>query len=180
MHRIPIQLHLWLNKRLRNFAGTTNELYLQKLCVYSLCRCCLLVSELDTLHAIDCEYELFMNFKRDLFIQLQQDELKLIEEDLIPLMLLETMFQTKFVPLPEVPSQINVHLENFGRRNLWHGMFPKSFSDWIFKKHREEAWISKYSYICVLTLHQMWIEGCSLCHERNFSRIRIEYQETLQ
>ena len=56
--------------------------------------------ELDTLHVIDCQYELFMNFKRDLFVKIQQDVLKLIEEDLTPLMLLETMFKTKFVPLP--------------------------------------------------------------------------------
>ena len=68
--------------------------------ISSLCRFCLLVPELDTLYVICYQHEVFMNFKRDLFVQLQQDVLKLIEEDLTPLMLLETMFKTKFVPLP--------------------------------------------------------------------------------
>ena len=68
----------------------------------------------------------------------------------------------------------------FGRRNLWHGMFPKSFSNWIFNKYREEAWISKYSSLCTLTLHQMWIEICSTCHESTSVRMRIEDHETIQ
>ena len=40
-----------------------------------------------------------MNFKRDLFAHLQQDMLGLIEEDLTPLMILETLIQTEHVPL---------------------------------------------------------------------------------
>ena len=70
-----------------------------------------------------------MSFKRNLFVELQQDVLSLTSEDLNPLMLLEIMFQAEFSPLPGVSSSINIGLEIFGRRNLWHGSFPKYFSD---------------------------------------------------
>ena len=68
----------------------------------------------------------------------------------------------------------------FGRDNLWHGMFTKSFSNWILNKHRKEAWISNHRSLCTLTLNQMWIERCSMCHERISSRILIEDHGTLQ
>ena len=121
-----------------------------------------------------------MNFKRDLYVKLQQDMLRSTEEDPTLFILLEKVFQTKFFSLSGFPSQSNVDLESFGRRNLWHGVFFTSFSDQIFNKRREEVWISKYSSLCVLELHQMWIERCSICHESTSSRIRIEDHETLQ
>ena len=90
------------------------------------------------------------------------------------------MFQLEFTPLLDVPSNINNDLKRFGRRNLWHGLFPKSFCTWVFNKHRKESWISKFSALCILALHKMWIERCSICHESTSSRIRIEDHETLQ
>ena len=75
---------------------------------------------------------------------------------------------------------MNIDLESFGKMNIWHGIFQKSFSDYIFYKHREETWISKNSSLCALSLNQMWIERCSTCHESTFSRARIENQESLE
>ena len=51
-----------------------------------------------------------MNFKRELFSRLQQDTLRLTGKDLIPLMLLEIMFQIEHVPLSDVPAHVNADL----------------------------------------------------------------------
>ena len=59
-------------------------------------------------------------------------------------------------------------------------MFTKSFSDWIFNKHRVQAWISKCSSLRAFTLHEMQIERFSKCRESIFSGIQIEDHETLQ
>ena len=90
------------------------------------------------------------------------------------------MSQEEFVPLPRVPSHINIDLERFGRKNFWHGSFHNFFSIWIFNKYREEAWIGKFITLFVLELYQMKIERFSTCHESTSSRIRVEDYETLQ
>ena len=90
---IPKHLNLWLSKNLLNFAETAHQLYRQKLCTSPSLRSCLLEPELDTLHVLDCRHEVFMCFKRNIFAELQQDVLRLTEEDLTPLLLLEAMFQ---------------------------------------------------------------------------------------
>ena len=77
-----------------------------------------------------------MNFKTRLLIQLKQHVLGLNEEDLKPLLLLENMIQIEFVPLPGDPLDIKTDLRTFGRRSLWHGLFAKYFSAWVFNKHR--------------------------------------------
>ena len=126
-----------------------------KLCVYPACRWYLLEPELYILYLIYCQRESFMNFKRNLFVHIQQDLLSLKDEYLNPLLFLETIFQAEYSPLPGVPSRININLERFGRRNLWHGVLPKSFSTWAFNKHREESCIRKYRTLCMSELHQM-------------------------
>ena len=113
-------------------------------------------SKLDTLHVIDYNHDLFMNFERNLFVQLQQDVLKLTDEDITPLLLLESMFQPEFTPLPDLSSNKTLELGRFGRRNIWHGVFPKYFSTWVFKNHREDSWLGKYSVICMSALHKIW------------------------
>ena len=70
-------------------------------------------------------------------------------------------------------------MRTFGRRNLWHGAFSKSFSAWVFNKHREKDCIRKFNSPFVLALHQIWIEIFSMFHETKCSRIIIEDNETL-
>ena len=106
----PKHLHLWLSKSLLNFAGTSHQLHRQKLCNSTVCRCCLTEPELDTLHVLDCKQELFLDFKRDLDVKLQQDALNLTEDDLTPLLLLESLVQSEFIPLPGVPCFVNEDL----------------------------------------------------------------------
>ena len=76
--------------------------------------------ELETLYVIDRSHDLFMNFKRDLFVHLQQEVLMLTDEDVAPLLLLESMLQPEFIPLSYIPSNMNLDLQRFGRKNLWH------------------------------------------------------------
>ena len=54
--------------------------------------------------------------------------LEFIEEYLIPLLLLEAVFQTECVPLPGDPLHVSTDLERSGRRHLWHGVFVLRFS----------------------------------------------------
>ena len=129
---------------------------------------------------LDCKKELSINFKRNLFVQLQQDVLGLTEEDLIFLVLPETIIQTELVPLPGVSSCINIELKRFGKRNLLYSFIHKSFSVYIFNKHREEVWIYKFICLCAIALHKMRIERCSIFHESTFSRIKKEHHETLK
>lgn len=55
--------------------------------------CFLTEPKIDTLHVLDCKQELFMNFKREIFAQLQQDMLILTETDSTPLFLLENVIK---------------------------------------------------------------------------------------
>ena len=107
---VPKHLHLWLSKSLCNFAGTAHQLFRQKLCSSSVCRCCLIEPELDTLHVIDCTHDPFVDFKRNLFVQLQQDVLRLTEADSTPLLLLEHMLCKEFSPIPNLPQHANSDL----------------------------------------------------------------------
>ena len=68
----------------------------------------------------------------------------------------------------------------FDRRCICHGMLPKSFCAWDFSKCRDEAWVSKHSFLHAAEFHQMWVERCLTCHEITSSRIRIEDHETLK
>ena len=61
MHFISKHLHLWLNKSLLIFAGTSHQLHYQKLCVSPLSRFCILEPKLYTLHVLDCQHKLFIN-----------------------------------------------------------------------------------------------------------------------
>ena len=112
-----------------------------------------------------------MNFKRNIFAQIQQDVIVLTEEYLTPSLLLGIMFKIEFVPLLGAPSHINIDLETFGRRNLWHGAFTKSFCTWIFNKHRDESWISKCSTLFTLALHQMWQKSFSTFDKSTCSKL---------
>ena len=93
--------------------------------------------ELHALHVIYCNHELFVKFKRDLFEQIHQDVLKLTDEDITPLLLLESIFQPDITPVPDSPSNANLELRTFGKINIWYSVFPKLISAWVFKKHRE-------------------------------------------
>ena len=95
-------------------------------------------------------------------------------------MLLKTMMQIEHVPLLDVPAQINTDLQRFGRINIWHEILPKSFCEWVFNEHIEDSWFTKHSTLCIEVLYKIFIERLSLLHERNFSTIRIEDNETLQ
>ena len=66
--------------------------------------------------------------------------LRLTEEDLIPLLLLETLFRAEHIPLTRVPTIINNDLRMFDRRNLWCGFLSFSFSTNGFNKHKEEVY----------------------------------------
>jgi hypothetical protein len=100
--------------------------------------------------------------------------------DLIPLLLIESMLQKEFTPVSYLPTQINLDIQKFGRRNLWHGIFSKSFSGWIYQEHRTDAWLGKFSIKCILSLHEMWIEFCTICHECTTAMIRAEYYDSLK
>ena len=76
---------------------------------------------------LDFQCDFLMSFKRSLLAQLQQDVLWVTEEDLTHFLMLEHVFQTEFDPLPGVPSHVNIGLERFGRRIVWHDAFLKSF-----------------------------------------------------
>ena len=177
---IPKHLHLWFSKSLMNFAGTAHQLHRQQLCSSSICRCCLSEQELDTLHCLDCTHALFVEYKRHLFTRLQQQVLELTDNDLTPLLLLDSMLNTEFCPIPTLPDHINSDLQHFGRRNMWHGIFPVSLSSWVLQTHRKDAWLHKFSHKCVSTLHDIWTERCAIIHESTKETIRVEDHETLQ
>ena len=90
------------------------------------------------------------------------------------------MLQPEFTPLSDVPPNINLDLQRFGRRNLWHGVFTKSLSTCVFKKHRKYAWLVKFSVRCIVVLHKMWLERCAICHESTNTIIRVEHHNTLK
>ena len=145
INKIPKHLHIQINKSLLHFAGTSHQLDRQKLCYYNVCRCCFKDPDIDTLHVVDFIQDLFSTFKRDLFSQLQTKVMMLTEEDLTPLLLLESMLQSVFLPLTDISHHNNEDLRQVGRRHSWHGFFPKSFTHWVTHKYREKEWITKFS-----------------------------------
>ena len=83
-------------------------------------------------------------------------------------MIFENMIQIEHVPFPDVPAQIKTDLKRFSRINLWHGIFPKFFYEWVFNKDIEDNCVS------VVALNKMCIERYSTLHEITFSTIIIE------
>lgn len=129
---------------------------------------------------LDCTHPPLVNFKQNLLVQLQQKILRLTVDDLTPLLLLESMLNKEFVPIQLLPHHINCDIQCFGRRNLWHGIFPASLSQWIQQKHGPEAWLIKFSAQSILALHGIWIECCTISHECTTRMIRVEDHETFQ
>ena len=61
------------------------------------------------------------------------------EVDITPILLLESIPQSESSLVPDIPANMNLDMQRFDRRNFWHGIFPKSLSAWILKKHRKDA-----------------------------------------
>ena len=90
------------------------------------------------------------------------------------------MLCNEFSSIPNLPQHINLDLQKLGRKNLWHGNFPKSLSNWILQEHRTDAWLDKFSIKCILALHEIWAECCAICHESTTEIIRAEDHESLK
>ena len=104
--------------------------------------------------------------------------LRLTEDNLTLLLLLENSFQINYDYLPHALTPINSDLQRVRKRNLCHGIFPVSFFKWVFCKHREDSWVSKFSTLCIVVLHKMWIEKFSMLHESKCITRRIEDHKT--
>ena len=59
-------------------------------------------------------------------------------------------------------------------------MFPISFCKWVFFKHREDAWVYRFSTLRISALNKLWIQRCSMLNESKFGTIRVEDHKTLQ
>ena len=104
----------------------------------------------------------------------------LTEEDIIPLLLLESMLQSVSLPLPDIPHHINEDFSQVGRRHSWDGVFPMSFTYQVTCEYREKVCVTKFSAFCIEALHKIQIEKCTIYCERAFSMIRMEDHATLQ
>ena len=70
-------------------------------------------------------------------------------------------------------SNISI-LQRFSIRHLLHSVFPKSLSTLMFKKHRKDTWLVKFSVRCIIVLHKMWLERRAICHQSTNATIRVE------
>ena len=59
---------------------------------------------------LDCEHNLFLDFKRNLIIDLQTAVLKFAEENVTPLVLLKAALNNTFIPLLEALDSANADL----------------------------------------------------------------------
>ena len=61
--------------------------------------------------------------------------LQLKVDNLTSLLILESMLDKKFAPIPLLLCHINYNIQYLGRRNLWCGILPPLLSQWILQKH---------------------------------------------
>ena len=128
---LPTSMHVWLSKSFTKFAGTAHQLRRQGLVETNLCRMCSSVPEEDTLHVLLCTHIPFKDYRTEVISRLQVKILPLLEEDMLPLCLLEWLLDDECVEIDGLSTEVMEALTTVGKRGVWFGFLPTLFLKWV-------------------------------------------------
>ena len=100
--------------------------------------------------------------------------LSLLDEDMLPLCLLEWMLDNECGDIDEIPKEVMTALKMIGRRGVLFGFLPPVFTKWVRWKHYSTKWLMKFMRLCMESLHELWMERCRIVHESLASKIQVE------
>ena len=86
---LPDSMYIWLSKSFTNFASTAHQLYRQNIVSSLVCRMCNVENEIDIWHVLSCTHQLFSQYRSEVISKLQLKILRLLEDNIFPLYLLE-------------------------------------------------------------------------------------------
>ena len=96
-----------------------------------VCRVCNEEEERDVLHALKCKHRMFSQFRNEKVTTLQLQLIKMLDEDTLPLCLLEWMLDPEYEAIEGIPEKVMSSLQQVGRRNAWFGTLPTMFLKWV-------------------------------------------------
>ena len=131
VQNLPDETLMWLSKSFTNFTGTAHQLHRQNIVSSPACRMCNVEIENDTLHVLSCVHSLFTQHRNEKASTLQIQTLGLLEEDMLPLCLLEWMLDPTYELIEEVPVRVMSSLQQVSKRNVWFGFLPAMFLKWV-------------------------------------------------
>ena len=127
----PASTRIWLSKGFTKFAGTARQLCRQGLVTTNLCRMCSSVPDDDILHLLFCKHDPFNDYKNEVISRLQVKILPLLNEDMLPLCLLEWLLDDESETIDGLPAAAMAALSTVGRRGVWFGFLPTLFIKWV-------------------------------------------------
>lgn len=109
---------IWLSKSFTNFSGTAHQLCRQSLVTTHQCRMYHIEREDNMLHALFCSHSVFQNYKNEVISLLQIKLLSLLDEDMLPLCLLEWMLDDECEVIDEIPTEAMTVLKMIEKRGV--------------------------------------------------------------
>ena len=94
---LPDSMYIWLSKSFTNFAGTAHQLYRQNIVSSLVCRICNIKNEIDIWHVLFYTHQLLNQYRSEVISKLQLKILRLLEDDMFPLCLLEWMLDNEYL-----------------------------------------------------------------------------------
>ena len=170
---------IWLAKSYTNFSGTAHQLHRQKILSSDVCRVCNEEEERDVLHVLKCKHRMFSQFRNGKVTTLQLQLIKILDEDILPLCLLEWMLDPEYEAIEGIPEKAMSSLQQVGKRNVWFGMLPTMFLKWVCWKYESAKWLVRYMSLSVEMLHELWVERCNVVNECLLSKVKVEDHDNL-
>ena len=144
-----------------------------------MCRVCNAEKEKDMLHILRCKHRIFSQFRNEKVTILQLQCIKMLDEDMLPIYLLEWILDPEYELIEGVPGTAMSALQQIGRRNMWFGIIPTVFLSWVRWKYESCGWLVRHATLSVEVLHQLWVERCHIVNECLLSKVRVEDHNNL-
>ena len=101
----------------------------------SQCRMCLSALEDDMLHTLLCAHDIFNDYRNEVISLLQIKILSLLDEDMLPLCLLEWLLDEESVVIDGIPTNVMTSINTVGKRSAWFGFLPTMLIKWVRWKY---------------------------------------------
>ena len=92
---------------------------------------CSSVPEEDILHILLCKHSLFNDYRNEVISRLQVKILLLLDEDMLPLCLLEWLLNDECAEIDGLSAEVMNTLSIVGKREVWFGFLPTLFIKWV-------------------------------------------------
>ena len=101
-----MEQQIWFEKSFTNFAGTAHQLQRQNILSSDACRVCDEEEERDILHVLKCKHRIFSHFRNEKISTLQLQLIKMLNEDMLSLCLLEWILDSEYEEMEYVLKRV--------------------------------------------------------------------------